>query len=108
MACQTGTPFTAVEKDKCVDAVWNVNYISNGGFPASATNMTLGWPATLEGAAFSLNADIAIGIAHYDSNPLPGWGVCVGFGNNTANTATRNNITTFSPFSAGTIIPIPL
>lgn len=103
-----GTPFTAVEKDKCVDAVWNVNYISNGGFPASATNMTLGWPATLEGAAFSLNADIAIGIAHYDSNPLPGWGVCVGFGNNTANTATRNNITTFSPFSAGTIIPIPL
>jgi hypothetical protein len=104
-----GTPFTATEKDKCVDAVWSVNYFSNGGAPvAPGTNITLGWPATLEGAAFSLNSNALIGIAHYDVIPLPAWGLCVGSGDNVTNTATRNNITTFSPFFAGSIIPIPL
>ena len=95
-----GTPFSAAQKAKVVDAVWTINYNGPGTPTAAATNMVLGWPSTLEGAAFSANANPLIGIAHFDG---PLWGTAVGSGDNVANTATRNAITTFSPFAVGTI-----
>lgn len=97
-----GTPFTAAQKDNCVDAVWTVNYNGPGSPTAASTNMTVGWPASLEGINFSGYNDFIIGIAHYDG---PTWGPVVGVGDNTNNTATRANITTFSPFGVGKIDP---
>jgi Secretion system C-terminal sorting domain len=96
-----GTAFTALQKDKCVDAVWTINYNGTGTPVAPlAVSMTLAWPAALEGTAFSANPNPLIGIAHYNG---PAWGTCVGSGNNVANTATNTNVTTFSPFAVGTI-----
>ena len=97
-----GTPFSAAQKAKVVDAVWTINY--NGpGTPTQSpgnTSLLLGWPSTLEGASFSTNPNPLIGIAHFDG---PLWGTAVGSGDNVANTATRTNVTTFSPFAVGTI-----
>lgn len=95
-----GPAFTPAQKNKVVDAVWTINYNGPSTPTAAATNMVLGWPATLEGASFSTNPNPLIGIAHYDG---PLWGTSVGSGDNVANTATRTNVTTFSPFAVGTI-----
>ncbi len=95
----TGTAFTAGQKDKCVDAVWLINYNGAGSPTAPApVSMTLGWPASLEGASFSTFTTLQIGIGHWDN---PAWGNCSGTGNNGANTATRSGITLFSPFAVG-------
>jgi len=91
-----GIAYGAPAKLKIVDAVWTVNLIS--GAAGAGVTMTTGWPAALEGASFSLYTASQIGIAHWDN---PDWGACLGSGNNTANTATRNAITVFSPFGVG-------
>ncbi|MBK9531290.1 MAG: T9SS type A sorting domain-containing protein [Chitinophagaceae bacterium] len=91
-----GIAYGAPAKLKIVDAVWTVNLIS--GAAGAGVTMTTGWPAALEGASFSLYTAAQIGIAHWDN---PDWGACLGSGNNTANTATRNAITVFSPFGVG-------
>lgn len=95
-----GTAFTPTQKNYCVDAVWTVNYNGPGSPTAASTNMTVGWPASLEGANFAGYPDASLGIAHFDG---PDWGVPAGVGNNTANTATRTGITLFSPFGVGYI-----
>jgi len=97
-----GTSFSTPQKNNCVDAVWTVNYNGPGTPTSSATNMMVGWPASLEGVNFSGYTNPLIGIAHWDG---PNWGQVVGSGDNTANTATRNGITTFSPFGVGRIDP---
>lgn len=89
-----GTAFTAPMKQGVVDAVWTIN--RNSG--TLGTDMTLGWPAALEGSSFATYTTNQIGIAHWDN---PAWGNCVGTGDNSANTATRNGVTVFSPFSVG-------
>ncbi|HMU11073.1 MAG TPA: T9SS type A sorting domain-containing protein [Ferruginibacter sp.] len=89
-----GVAFTALKKQGCVDAVWTIN--RNSG--TLGTDMTLAWPAALEGSSFTTFNTNQIGIAHWDN---PSWGNCVGTGNNTANTATRPGVTLFSPFSVG-------
>jgi len=89
-----GTAFTALMKQGAVDAVWTIN--RNSG--TLGTDMTLGWPAALEGSSFSTYTTNQIGIAHWDN---PAWGNCFGTGDNAANTATRNGVTVFSPFSVG-------
>jgi len=91
-----GTPFTAGQKLNIVDAVWTVNLVS--GAAGAGVNMTLGWPASLEGATFSTFTSPKIGIAHWDN---PNWGNSTGSGDNTANTATRPGVTLFSPFGVG-------
>ena len=94
-----GTAFT--NKTNIVDAIYTVNY--SGGVTAPAgVNMTLGWPASLEGAGFAALGNGLIAISHFDN---PAWGDYVGSGDNTANTATRTGITTFSPFSVGKLGP---
>lgn len=97
-----GIPFTAAQKHNTVDAVWTVNYHGTGSPTAPSTNMTVGWPASLEGINFTAYPNPLIGIAHY--GPVK-WGTTVGTGDNNANTATRTNITQFSPFGVGKIDP---
>ena len=95
-----GTAFSAAQKNNSVDAVWTVNYNGPGSPSAVATDMMVGWPASLEGVNFSGLADNNIGIAHWDN---PDWGTVSGAGDNTGNTATRTGITNFSPFGVGRI-----
>lgn len=97
-----GTPFTAPQKNNCVDAVWTVNYNGPGTPTAAAVDMKVEWPATLEGVNFAGYNDNVIGIAHWDG---PNWGQVVGTGDNTNNNAIRTNITQFSPFGVGRIDP---
>jgi len=91
-----GTAFTAGQKSNVVDAVYTVNLV--GGTAGAGVAMTLGWPASLEGANFSAYTTLQMGIAHWDN---PNWGNCSGTGDNSANTATRTGITVFSPFAVG-------
>lgn len=90
-----GTPFTAAQKDATVDAVWMVNRLSGSG----GVDMTISWPQALEGTYFQTLSDDKLGIAHYGS----AWEKAYGSGSNTANTATRTGITSFSPFGAGQV-----
>ncbi|MBK9531288.1 MAG: autotransporter-associated beta strand repeat-containing protein [Chitinophagaceae bacterium] len=96
-----GTPFTVAQKNNTVDAVWTVNYNGPNSPTAVAADMTVAWPESLEGINFTGYGGIIIGIAHYG----PSWGPAVGTGDNSANTATRTNITEFSPFGVGKIEP---
>lgn len=89
-----GTAFTLAKKAGVVDAVYTIN--RNSG--TLGVDMTLGWPTALEGSSFTTYTTSQIGIAHWDG---PNWGTCVGTGDNALNTATRNGITVFSPFSVG-------
>ncbi len=93
-----GTAFSPAQKDKSVDAVWIVNY-NGSGTPTAPLPviMTLGWPASLEGASFSVFTPSQIGISRWSTT----WGNCIGTGDNSANTATRTGITSFSPFGVG-------
>lgn len=96
-----GTPLTAQQKSSLVDAVWIIN--KNSG--SNDVSMQLSWPSALEGSAFQNLPNNQIGIAHnggYWESPL-------GSGNQLQNTATRTNITMFSPFDVGqinTILPL--
>ncbi|MEP7255011.1 MAG: autotransporter-associated beta strand repeat-containing protein [Ferruginibacter sp.] len=97
-----GTPFSAVQKNRCVDAVWTVNYNGPGTPTAAPATMKLDWPESLEGPYFSALGDNLIGIAHYG----PAWGTCQALassGNNSTNTVALDNITQFSPFAVGWI-----
>lgn len=98
-----GTAFTAVQKARCVDAVWTINY-NGAGTPTTplGVSVTLAWPAALEGSNFALVTGALIGVAHYDG---PSWGTAVGLGDNVLNTSTRPNVTTFSPFGVGIVSP---
>lgn len=88
-----GTAFTAGKKAGVVDAVWTIN--RNSG---TSADMTLAWPAALEGATFATYTTTQIGISHWDN---PNWGTSVGTGDNTLNTATRSGVGVFSPFGVG-------
>lgn len=99
-----GTPFSSNQKNRCVDAVWTVNYNGPGTPTAAPVTMKVDWPESLEGPFFSALGDNFIGIAHYG----PNWGPCQATplsGNNTTNTVSLNNITQFSPFGVGWIDP---
>ncbi len=88
-----GTAFTPAKKAGVVDAVWTIN--RNSG---TSADMTLAWPAALEGATFATYTNAQIGISHWDN---PNWGTSVGTGNNTLNTSTRSGVSVFSPFGVG-------
>ena len=90
-----GTPFTALQKQTVVNAVWQINRTSG---TATAT-IQLNWDAALEGSTFSTLPDTDIGII---ANNGSIWSVPLGPGNNTANNASAA-VTSFGSFSAGTI-----
>ncbi|MEP7255010.1 MAG: T9SS type A sorting domain-containing protein [Ferruginibacter sp.] len=88
-----GLAFTPAKKAGVVDAVWTIN--RNSG---TSADMTLAWPAALEGATFATYTTTQIGISHWDG---PNWGTSAGTGNNSLNTATRSGVSVFSPFGVG-------
>jgi hypothetical protein len=99
----TGTAFTPIKKSGVVDAVWNLARITGTG----DCSIDVNWPAGLEGTAFSTFADAEIGIGHHDG---VNWGLVIGSGNNSSNTASAV-FSTFSPFAvgrAGTLLPVKL
>ncbi|RYZ97758.1 MAG: hypothetical protein EOP47_20930, partial [Sphingobacteriaceae bacterium] len=101
-ATPNGTALTAAQKLRLVDAVWNISRTSGTG----NADVTLAWPAALEGADFSGFADAQIGVAGYSG----GYGIFAGSGNAAANSATLNTAT-FLPFVVGeanTTLPLTL
>ncbi len=88
-----GTPFTPAKKADVVDAVWIVNRPNGTG----NCTMELGWNAALEGASFASFANSNMGISRHNG---AAWGICLGAGDNTLNTATAA-FSTFSPFGVG-------
>jgi hypothetical protein len=89
----TGTAFTAAKKANVVDAVWIINRPTGTG----DCIMQLQWNAALEGSAFAAYANSRMGISRHDGTT---WGICLGTGDNSANTATAL-YSNFSPFGVG-------
>lgn len=97
-----GTSYSIAAKLIMVDAQWMINRNSGTG---NAT-MQLAWPSALEGTSFSAFSNSQIGITHYTGSS---WDAASGSGDNTANTATRSGISSFSPFGVSqnsTILPL--
>jgi len=98
-----GTPLTAAQKLRMVDAVWNVVRTSGSG----NADLTVSWPNALEGADFSVFGNASIGIANYNSGVF---GTFSGLGNALANTATVNtgNFSAFIVGEANTTLPLTM
>ena len=95
-----GVAFSTNDKVAAVDAVYTLQRISGSG----SFDLTLGWPASLEGSQFSALTNLEIGIA---SNTGSSWGIPIGSGNQAANTASVTGIATMGVFAVGKI-GIPL
>lgn len=89
----SGTSFTAGQKANIVDATWIINRTAGSG----NCDATVNWVNSLEGSAFSGYADSEIGVSKHDGTA---WGVAIGSGNNTTNTATVTD-TSFNSISVG-------
>lgn len=89
----SGTPFSAGQKENIVDATWIVNRTSGTG----NCDATVNWTSVLEGSSFSGFADSDIGVSKHDGTT---WGVAIGSGNNTINSATITD-TSFNSISVG-------
>lgn len=99
----TGTPLTAAQKDRLVDAVWTINRMNGTGNCDVQTN----WESILEGAAFSAFGNTSIGLARHNGTA---WDLFIGTGDSTANTATAT-FSSFSPFLVGevaSVLPVTL
>ena len=96
-----GTAMSSAQKQKVVDAVWNIRRISN---ETGNCTVAMQWPAALEGSLFS-GYGSNIGVSRYDGTT---WTVVSGGGDNTANTAS-SIFNAFSPFAVGelnTVLPV--
>jgi trimeric autotransporter adhesin len=93
-----GTPFTALQRLRVVNAVWNVNRLAGTG----SADLQLNWDNALEGTTFAtlLDADIGL-IRHVGSGPA-GWANPIGTGNNAAN-IVMGTTATFGSFGAGAV-----
>lgn len=89
----SGTPLSALEKNRFVNAVWQIHQLSGTG----AANISLQWDNALEGSAFTTLADSEIGLV---TNTAGAWSSPVNTGNNSANTASAD-ITDFGVFAVG-------
>jgi hypothetical protein len=92
-----GTPMSAAQKAKVVDAVWNVNRI--GSTVTSNCSVTLNWPASLEGSTFAGFTNAQVGMANYDGTS---WTVVGGTGDNINNTANKS-LASFGPLGVGEV-----
>lgn len=89
----TGTPFTSLQKQTVVDAVWNINRAAGTG----NSNVQLQWMDALEGSTMATFANSEIGII---KNTGSSWSLPFGVGDNTANTADTL-FSSFGQFSVG-------
>jgi len=97
-----GTAMTNGIKQRIVDAIWIVNRNSGTG---NAT-MQLSWPNALEGSSFTTLGNGSIGISHFSGGI---WDLASGSGDQALNLATRNGLSSFSPFLASEIgIALPM
>ena len=101
----SGTAMSTTIKASIVDAVWNVNRLSNN---TDACTITTGYVTSLKGATFAAAPNNQIGLSRWDGSA---WTIATGSGSNLANTATSNTYTSFGPFIAsiqGTVLPVQL
>lgn len=94
----TGTPFTTLQQQTVVNAVWNINRISGAGDVA----LNFGWSPALEGTAFATLPGTDIGVIQ-NSGAL--WSPPLGPGDNTNNTAGAT-VSTLSSFSIGAVAQV--
>ncbi len=94
----TGTPLPPFQKQRVVDAVWNVNRLSGTG---NAT-VQINWPTVLEGSTYTTLTNIEIGLI---TNNGSAWNLPIGTANNTTNIATAT-IGSFTPISTGAIAQV--
>jgi hypothetical protein len=92
-----GTLLTSTQKQRVVDAVWNVIRLSGSG----NCDVQLAWNAALEGSTFTTlpSADIGVII-----NTGSSWNTPIGTGDNTANTASAT-ISSFGSLAVGAVPP---
>jgi hypothetical protein len=92
-----GTALTATQKQRVVDAVWNINRLNGTG----SVTTQFGWTNALEGSTFTTLPDGDIGIIQ---NTGSLWSAPSGTGNNTTNTATAS-FATVGSFAIGAVPP---
>ena len=100
-----GTAMNATQKARIVDAIWTINRISPN---SDACGVITSWTAALEGTSFSNFTNSEIGISRYSGTA---WTTAAGAGDNAANTATNNTITSFGSFGVGkvgTTLPVKI
>lgn len=90
-----GTPFTALQKQTVINAVWKVLRLNGTG----NANLAFSWQAALEGSTFTTLPNTDIGVIQ---NTGSLWSVPLGPGDNLANTASAT-VSTFGAFSVGAI-----
>lgn len=89
----TGTPFTPLQKQTVVDAVWNINRVSGTG----DAGLQLQWTPLLEGTTLATFANSEIGII---KNTGTSWSLPFGIADNSANVADTV-FSSFGQFSVG-------
>lgn len=94
----TGTPMPPFQKQRMVDAVWNVNRLTGTG---DAT-VQINWPTALEGSTYTTLADIELGLIQ---NNGTSWNLPIGTANNTTNIATAT-VSSFTAFGSGAIAQV--
>ena len=102
-ATPNGTPLSADQKKRIVNAVWDIHRTSGSG----NCDVTLGWTGTLEGSEFAGFTNSQIGIASYNGSA---YSTFTGSGDNAVNTASVT-VSSFSPMIIGelnTTLPVRL
>lgn len=93
----TGTALTPAQKQRVVDAVWNINRINGSGDVVTG----FGWTTPLEGSTFITLPDSDIGVI---TNTGSSWTSPIGTGDNTANTASAP-LNSFGALAIGAVPP---
>lgn len=95
----TGTPFTVLQQQTVVNAVWNMNR-TNGSGPIGTI---FGWPAALEGTAFATLPGTDIGLIQ---NTGALWSAPLGTGNNTTNETATTIVLSGGSFAIGAVAQV--
>jgi hypothetical protein len=92
-----GTVLTPIQKQRVVDAVWNIERLTGTG----SADLQLGWTPALEGSTFITLPDADLGII---INNGTSWDPPSGSADNTTNTATAT-VGNFGSFGVGAVAP---
>lgn len=92
-----GTALTPAQKQRVVDAVWNINRVAGTG----NTVIQFGWTNALEGSTFTTLPNGDLGII---TNTGSSWSAPGGTADNTTNTATTS-VSSFGAFAIGAVPP---
>ncbi|MGB4844444.1 MAG: MBG domain-containing protein [Ferruginibacter sp.] len=94
----TGTPMAPFQKQRMVDAVWNVNRLVGTG---NAT-VQINWPGVLEGSTYSTLTNAEIGLIQNNGSS---WDLPIGTADNVTNIAIAT-ISGFTPIGSGAIAQV--